>query len=81
LRNRGVSILAAKLGAAYQKCGYFDPNVENGGPRPETRRTESEDEFDVFDEFFNTGNLEKSMLRLSQDPDVAWQQITTGLKV
>ena len=82
IRSGGVTNLVAKLSSAYDRCGYFDPSVPNGGPRPEgTRKRREDDKIDVFDEFFNSGNLEKSMIRLDQDPDVAWRQITTGLKV
>merc|ERR1712113_747097 len=33
-----------KLQASFGKCGFFDENVKNGGPRPASRRRRSEED-------------------------------------
>ena len=44
LQNSGLNRMVAKLSAAYTKCGFFDPEVEHGGPRPESARRRRSDE-------------------------------------
>merc|ERR1711911_129919 len=39
-----------KLQASFDKCGFFDENVKNGGPRPAGRRRRDEDEDGDYDD-------------------------------
>jgi len=39
-----------KLQASFDKCGFFDENVKNGGPRPAGRRRRDEGDDDEYDE-------------------------------
>jgi len=65
--------------AAFVRCGFFDPNVAHGGPRPAgKRRSDSENVFDDAESLYSTrGVLE---VRLSDDPNTAFRQIKTGYK-
>merc|ERR1712046_485629 len=65
--------------AAFEKCGFFDPDVPNGGPRPtRKRRSDGENVFDDAESLYSTrGVLE---VRLSNDADTALKQIFTGYK-
>ena len=64
---------------AYERCGFFDPALQHGGPRAERRSRRSE-MADVFDD----AELESMMrggggavldVRLSDDPSEAFKQI------
>ena len=39
-----------KLQASFDKCGFFDENVKNGGPRPAGRRRRDDEDEDEYDE-------------------------------
>ena len=40
---------------AYENCGYFDPSVANGGPRPaRKRRSDSDNVFDDAESLYST---------------------------
>ena len=70
-----VNLMTSKLEEKYAHCGFFDPNVPNGGPRPVRKRRS--DDLDIFDNFEEDGNHVRgeSSVRLSQNTDIAWKQI------
>ena len=41
-----------KLQASFDKCGFFDENVKNGGPRPAGRRRRDDEDGDYDDEYY-----------------------------
>ena len=41
-----------KLQASFDKCGFFDENVKNGGPRPAGRRRRDDEDEDYDDEYY-----------------------------
>lgn len=111
----GLARLETRLLDAFDRCGYFDPSVLNGGPRPpparqaasrkrrdeesllsdnstssthDTSSPESstssaqktvDDSIDIFDES-EENILRGSSIRLSADVDMAWKQISTGIR-
>ena len=76
-----VQMMTDKLTLQYGKCGFFDPNVPNGGPKPSRKRRS--DDIDVFDDFEDShqdGTKTATDIRLSADEKTAWKQIGTGYK-
>ena len=66
-------------GSGLRRCSFFDPNVPNGGPRPNrTRRdtNDSADPFDAYEERLENGERSASV-RLSSDPALALRQVNT----
>merc|ERR1719394_2378881 len=67
-----------------RSCSFFDPNVPNGGPRPNNdadndnvgrkrRDVDAEDPFDVYEQNLQNGERSASV-RLSNDPAVAHRE-------
>ena len=72
-------------GSGLRSCSFFDPNVPNGGPRPndnadddtigrKRRDTDAEDPFDVYEQNLQDGERSSSV-RLSNDPAMALRQV------
>ena len=69
-----------------RSCSFFDPNVPNGGPRPNNngdaddtvgrkrRDVDAEDPFDVYEQNLQNGERSASV-RLSNDPALALRQV------
>ena len=77
-----IQLMNDKLILNYNKCGFFDPTLPHGGPKPIARKRRS-DEVDVFDHY-EEGLISRSMalgdIRLSNDAKLAWKQIGTGYR-
>ena len=81
--SSGLARLENRLILAFNRCGYFDPSVPNGGPRPSRKRRETDDEdsldvFDLYEDDIKTRGT--ATIRLSEDVDMAWKQIGTGIR-
>ena len=72
-----------KPGTGLRSCSFFDPNVPNGGPRPNNngdtvgrkrRDVDAEDPFDVYEQNLQNGERSASV-RLSNDPALALRQV------
>ena len=67
-------------GSGLRSCSFFDPNVPNGGPRPNNndgrkrRDVDAEDPFDVYEQNLQNGERSSSV-RLSSDPALALRQV------
>ena len=73
-------------GSGLRSCGFFDPNVPNGGPRPnyngdaddtvgrKRRDVDAEDPFDVYEQNLLNGERSASV-RLSNDSALALRQV------
>ena len=73
-------------GSGLRSCSFFDPNVPNGGPRPNNngdaddtvgrkrRDVDAEDPFDVYEQNLQNGERSASV-RLSNDPALALRQV------
>ena len=76
-------------GSGLRSCSFFDPNVPNGGPRPNKnddnavprfgygrmrRDVDAEDPFDVYEQNLQNGERSASV-RLSNDPALALRQV------
>ena len=80
--DRGVDRLADRMRASFEKCGFFDPSVLNGGPRPgsnvsegrKRRDVDVEDPFDVYEQKLQDGERSESV-RLSNDQTLALRQV------
>ena len=76
-----VQMMTNKLTLQYGKCGFFDPTLPNGGPKPSRRRRSDDvDIFDDFEEAHRDGTKTVHDIRLSDDEKTAWVQIGTGFK-
>ena len=76
-----VQMMTDKLTMRYTKCGFFDPTLPNGGPKPSRRRRSDDvDIFDDFEEGHQDGTKTMTDIRLSDDEQTAWVQIGTGFK-
>ena len=76
-----VQMMTDKLTMRYTNCGFFDPSLPNGGPKPSRRRRS--DDIDIFDDFedaHSDGTKTMGDIRLSGDVQTAWKQIGTGYK-
>ena len=79
---RGVDRLADSMRVSFEKCGFFDPSVPNGGPRPgsnvsegrKRRDVDAEDPFDVYEQRLQDGERSASV-RLAQDTSLAIRQV------
>ena len=79
---RGVDRLADSMRVSFEKCGFFDPSVPNGGPRPgsnvsegrKRRDVDVEDPFDVYEQKLQDGERSESV-RLSNDQALAFRQV------
>jgi hypothetical protein len=65
LQNSGLNRMVAKLSAAYVKCGYFNLEVEHGGPEPESARRRRSDE-----EIWAGQELEDLQEMISANPEL-----------
>ena len=77
--DRGVDRLADRMRDSFEKCGFFDPSVLNGGPRPvsegrKRRDVDVEDPFDVYEQKLQDGERSESV-RLSNDQALAFRQV------
>ena len=77
--DRGVDRLADRMRVSFEKCGFFDPSVPNGGPRPvsesrKRRDVDVEDPFDVYEQKLQDGERSESV-RLSNDQTLALRQV------
>ena len=67
-------------GSGLRSCSFFDPNVPNGGPRPDNngdrkrRDVDAEDPFDVYEQRLQDGERSASV-RLSADSALALRQV------
>ena len=73
-------------GSGLRSCSFFDPNVPNGGPRPNNngdaddtvgrkrRDVDAEDPFDVYEQNLQNGERSASV-RLSNEPALALRQV------
>ena len=68
-------------GSGLRTCSFFDPNVPNGGPRPQNnngdrkrRDVDAEDPFDVYEQRLQDGERSASV-RLSADSAIALRQV------
>ena len=67
-------------GSGLRACGFFDPNVPNGGPRPSNdgdrkrRDVDAEDPFDVYEQRLQDGERSASV-RLAPDTALALRQV------
>jgi len=77
-----VQMMTDKLELQYLKCGFFDPLVPHGGPKPNSRKRRSNeiDVFDIFEDSLQERTMGVHDLRLSTLADVAWKQIGTGYR-
>ena len=76
---RGVDRLANRMRDSFEKCGFFDPSVPNGGPRlvsedRKRRDVDVEDPFDVYEQKLQDGERSESV-RLSNDQVLALREV------
>ena len=76
---RGVDRLAVRMRDSFEKCGFFDPSVPNGGPRlvsedRKRRDVDVEDPFDVYEQKLQDGERSESV-RLSNDQVLALREV------
>ena len=75
-------VFSIKTTLANSECAFFDPNIPNGGPRPDNnakggrkrREVDTEDPFDVYEQKYQDGD-NSSSVQLSQDSAVALHQV------
>ena len=78
----GVERLTERMEHRFGHCGFFDPSIQNGGPRPvsnvvevrKRRNADAEDPFDVYEQRLQNGERSESV-RLSDDTALAFRQV------
>ena len=74
----GVKRIFERQNEAYERCGFFDPTLQHGGPRAErrSRRSEMADVFDDAElESMTRGGGAVLDVRLSDEPSEALKQL------
>ena len=76
-----IQLMTDKLELQYAQCGFFDPSVPHGGPRPaRKRRSDEVNVFDRFEDALRERKMAENEVRLSNDVDLAWVQVGTGYR-
>ena len=77
--------LQNRMYTSYMRCGFYDPNVPHGGPRPDNsvnagrkrRDVDAEDPFDAYEQKYQDGD-DSASVELSQDLAFALRQVFIG---